>query len=220
MPRFEWYGEQLELHPERALFWMDRATIIITDPHFGKGQSFRSAGIPIPTGSTMADLEKLAGLLRVYQPVRLLILGDFFHNRESRSAETIAALKGFREEFQDIETILIRGNHDLHAGDPPEELTITVVSEPFADGPFIFRHFPVENPEGYTFAGHLHPAVRMGNTPGGRLTAPCFLFGENQALLPAFGSFTGTTRVQPKPTDRVFLIGSDEVIEVPSSIFS
>jgi metallophosphoesterase superfamily enzyme len=41
---------------------------------------------------------------------------------------------------------------------------------------------------------------------------PCFLIGEHVALLPAFGSFTGTFTVKPNPRDRVYLVAEGEVL--------
>jgi metallophosphoesterase superfamily enzyme len=38
--------------------------------------------------------------------------------------------------------VLVRGNHDSRAGDPPASLGIRVVDEPFAVGPFAACHHP------------------------------------------------------------------------------
>ena len=42
----------------------------------------------------------------------------------------------------------------------------------------------------------------------------CFLFGEEVALLPAFGSFTGSAPVYPEPGDRAFVVADGEVLAV------
>jgi hypothetical protein len=44
---------------------------------------------------------------------------------------------------------------------------------------------------------------------------PCFWFGAEVGLLPAFGGFTGSADVAPRGGDRVFVIADGEVIEVP-----
>lgn len=218
MPRFEWMGQQLEPLSGRALLWIDRATMILADPHFGKGQTFRNRGIPVPSGSTSADIHRLAKLMRLHEPARLVILGDFFHTRESQSAEVLHSLEEWRGEFPQTEVTLVRGNHDRHAGDPPASLGIRAVSEPYSTGPFSFCHFP-QATRGYTLAGHLHPSVQIRNGRQ-KLTNPCFVFGQETAILPAFGSFTGSCRITPDQTDRIFLVIPNQVMEIPVELVS
>ncbi len=66
----------------------------------------------------------------------------------------------------------------------------------------------------YGIAGHLHPAVTV--TGKGRLkeTLPCFCFGPRAAILPAFGSFTGTQLIRPTSEDRIYVVAGDEVVEM------
>ena len=45
---------------------------------------------------------------------------------------------------------------------------------------------------GYVLAGHLHPGVRLHGPGRQSVRLPCFAFGRNAALLPAFSEFTGT----------------------------
>jgi hypothetical protein len=49
------------------------------------------------------------------------------------------------------------------------------------------------------------------------MRAACFYFSKNLALLPAFGSFTGTHPVSPRAGDRVFAVGDGRVIMLPTS---
>jgi len=68
---------------------------------------------------------------------------------------------------------------------------------------FVTRHYPV--------AGHIHPAVTLSG--GGRVfSLPCFYFGRDYALLPAFGDFTGTAIVRPRSGERVFIVAEGQVI--------
>jgi len=105
----------------------------------------------------------------------------------------------------------VRGNHDRHAGDPPPEWDVRCVDAPHVEGPFVLLHEPAESGEGYVLAGHVHPAVRVGR---GKLAEalPCFLFGRRAALLPAFGEFTGTAVVHPRPGDRVIVLADGELV--------
>src|SRR5687768_11119506 len=72
-------GEHVLLHPERALIWVERHTLLIADPHFGKDDVFRRAGIALPGGTARADLARLGNLVDSNACERLVILGDFVH---------------------------------------------------------------------------------------------------------------------------------------------
>ncbi|MCC6453756.1 MAG: ligase-associated DNA damage response endonuclease PdeM [Caldilineaceae bacterium] len=209
----------LRLYAEGAIFWHEGATLFITDPHFGKADSFRHAGIAIPTTVLDHDLARLTRLLAASQATRLIVLGDFFHNRHSQSENTLATLETWRSQYPNLEIILVLGNHDLHAGNPPAHLNIQVVNAPFTLGPFQCHHLPQTEPSplGYILAGHLHPYVILRDRDGTTLRLPSYIVGPDQAILPAFGSFTGGQSFAPSPNDRVFVISEGEIAEVPTS---
>jgi DNA ligase-associated metallophosphoesterase len=146
---------------------------------------------------------------------RLVILGDLFHARAGRVAPpTLAAVRAWRAERQDLDIILVRGNHDRHAGDPPGDLGISCVDGPVTCSPFVLAHHPVASSFGYTLAGHLHPAVALVGLGRMRERLPCFHIGGGIGVLPAFGSFTGTALVRPRAGDRIFVIAEDEIAEI------
>ena len=43
---------------------------------------------------------------------------------------------------------------------------------------------------------------------------PCFLFGRDYAILPAFGDFTGFGYIEPGEGDRVYAIADSRVISI------
>ena len=65
-----------------------------------------------------------------------------------------------------------------------------------------------------TIAGHVHPCVRLRDVDGSSLRVPCFVFSDNAALLPAFGSFTGAHPLRPCDGDRIFTVGHGLVSEI------
>lgn len=209
----QWGGAALTLLPERAVWWAAEKTLFIADPHFGKAAAFRFAGIPVPETSHEDDLERLSHLLTMTGGQRLVILGDFLHAKTGRSEGLFAALHAWRERHSAIEIVLVEGNHDRHAGAPPEELRIECVKGPWALGPFYCRHEPQEDAGVHVLAGHLHPSFRLSDRTGISVRAPCFHFSARMGVLPAFGSFTGTHNIRPTPMDRVFLVGEGAVIE-------
>ena len=209
-------AERLTLLADRAAYWARLQTLLIADPHWGKAAAFRSGAIPVPRGTTSEGLARLDRLLDQTGAARLIVLGDFLHARKGRAPETLRALSGWRERHPRLELVLVRGNHDRGAGDPPKELGILAVSAPLLEPPFIFVHHPVRSDGGYVVSGHLHPGVRLAGPGGLRERLPCFWFGEQCAVLPAFGDFTGLAPISPQREDRVFVVAEDEVMEVAS----
>lgn len=210
-------GEELWLLPERAAYWARRGTLLIADPHFGKAASFRSAGVPVPAGTTDGTLARIDATLARTGAKRLVFLGDFLHAREGRAASTLGALGRWREEYEAIDVVLVRGNHDRRAGDPPAELRIHCVDAPLLEAPFAFAHHPGAVPDAYAIAGHIHPAVTLTGPGRQRDRLACFWFGASYAVLPAFGEFTGLANVEPVAGDQVFVIAGDDVRAVATA---
>ncbi|MEZ4706356.1 MAG: ligase-associated DNA damage response endonuclease PdeM [Caldilineaceae bacterium] len=214
-----WAGEDLKLYAQRALFWPRMQTLFITDPHWGKGETFRQSGIPIPPGGTLGDLARLTELLAATRAQQLIVLGDFFHTRHSRAPHIIDALYTWREAHRTLEIVLVRGNHDRHAGAPPPKLNITSVAAGYSVWPFICHHEPIDDmakkPGAYILAGHLHPVYTLRDRDGSQVRLPCFHFGRRQAILPAFASFSGSYGVAAAKGDRVFVVSDEFVVEIP-----
>ena len=204
-------GEELLLLAERAVYWQRMRTLLIADPHFGKAATFRSAGVPVPAGTTDGTLARIDATLARTGATRLIFLGDFLHAREGRSPATVAALGAWRARHEALDVVLVRGNHDRRAGDPPDGLRIRCVDAPLAEPPLGFVHHPGAVAGAYALAGHLHPGATMVGRGRQRLRLPCFWFGAEWAVLPAFGEFTGLAPIDPSPGDQVFVIAGDTV---------
>lgn len=207
-------GEELVLLAERAAFWRAAGTLLVADAHLGKAAAFRAAGVPVPRGTTGGTLQRLDAALARTRASRVLFLGDLLHAREGRAAATLQAVQQWRERHAAVEMVLVRGNHDARAGDPPASLGIGCIDGPLDETPFSFAHHPRRSDTGYILAGHLHPAVRLSGAAGARERLPCFWFGTEVGVLPAFGEFTGLADVTPAPGDGVWVVAGDSVIAV------
>lgn len=207
-------GERLHLLPERALYWPRTATLLVADVHFGKAAAFRSAGVPVPRGTTTGTLERLDAAIARCAPEHVVFLGDLLHAREGRHPDMLGTLHGWRARHRGVAMTLVRGNHDARAGDPPDSLDIRCLSGPLVHTPFVLAHHPVSSDAGYVLAGHVHPAVRLAGRARERTRLPCFWFGTRTGVLPAFGEFTGLADVQPGQEDQVFVVAGDNVVQV------
>ncbi len=207
-------GEELELLPERAIHWPARSTLLVADPHFGKAAAFRAGGIPVPSGTTSETLTRLAQLVARHQTARVILLGDFLHARTGRAPQTMQALAAWRAAHAQLEIILVRGNHDRSAGDPPADLNIQCCNAPMLEAPFAFLHHPGEIDGFYTLAGHLHPGALLSGGARDYQRFPCFWFRTDGAVLPAFGDFTGLALVDPDVGDRVYIAAGRDVLMV------
>ncbi len=208
-------GEATQLLLDKGLYLPRRQTLLVADPHFGKAATFRGAGIPIPTGTTADDLAIVGSMLAATGAQRLIILGDFFHAAAGRADRTMATIESWIAERRQLEIVIVRGNHDEQAGDPPRDWgcrCVNVLIEP----PFVFQHHPTESPHGYALAGHLHPSVYIADRHGAGLTAPCFWFTAAYGVLPALGRFTGRAVIDRQAEDRVFAVCGERVHEVPA----
>lgn len=208
-------GAPVHLWPERALSLPCEKTLLVADAHFGKAQAFRRLGVPVPEGTTQSNLQRLDAMLERSGARQVIFLGDMLHAPQSQDSITIEALRRWRARHGQVSMVLVRGNHDHRAGDPPAELDIEVVDEPWALGPWALCHHPQVVKGRYALAGHVHPAVHVGRGRE-RLRLPCFHFGDQVGVLPAFGDFTGSHTLSPTPSDQVFVIAEDEVRAWPS----
>lgn len=210
-----WAGETLTLLPERALWWPARRTLLLADLHIGKAASFRAWGQPVPAGTTQRNLARLDDLIAQHAPEQLVLLGDFLHAAAARTPQVLGALADWRARHAGLAITLVRGNHDDRAGDPPDALGIAVVDEPHLVGPFACCHHPQTHATHFVLAGHLHPVCRLHGPGRDRLRLPCFVAEPGQALLPAFGEFTGGWRVDAAPGRRLYAVGDGGVWPLP-----
>jgi uncharacterized protein len=200
------------LLPERALYWTRGETLVIADPHFGKAAAFRALGVPVPEQTTRSNLARLDAALTQTAARRLVVLGDFLHAKRGRSGNLLDTLAAWRAANASLPILLVRGNHDDRAGDPPDAWGIECREEPVESPPFVWRHEPAASMTGYVLAGHVHPAVYLSGAGGLSATLPCFYFGREYGLLPAFGDFTGTATVRPRVGEQVYVLADGVVL--------
>jgi len=181
-------NESLILTNQRALFWERHKTLVLSDLHIGKTAHFRKHGIPIPDDIMHKDLDRLKELILHFHPVQLLIVGDLFH---AEANSNMPHFQNWREQFSEIEMLLIKGNHDRLPQQWLTQLGLQTEHELFMD-PFLFVHDPSESPGvAFTISGHIHPGVFVKGKGRQRIKLPCFALHKQGLILPAFSQFTG-----------------------------
>lgn len=206
-------GTTLLLLPEKAAYWPEQKALLIADAHFGKAAAYRALGQPVPRGTTAANLQKLDRLLTIHDCRQIIFLGDFLHGPGSGTA-TRKAILAWRERHPELACILVRGNHDVRAGDPAPELRIQFVDEPWLIGPFALCHEPARHPTHHVIAGHVHPTFRLSGRARQSLTLPCFSSTADMTLLPSFGGFTGGFVIDCAQGDQIFVTDEEFVWQV------
>jgi uncharacterized protein len=210
-------GVELELLSGKAAWWPAESTLLIADAHLGKAVSYRRLGVPVPEATTGGNLDALDALLALHDARRIAFLGDLLHSRFSHDKATLAAVAAWREQRSQLELILVRGNHDDHAGDPPPSWGVQCVDEPLTlpgASHLALCHHPQPRHGSYVLAGHLHPCTTIGRGID-RLRLPCFHIGPGVGVLPAFGAFTGMHPIERASGDRVFVVADNAVHELP-----
>ncbi|UXY17043.1 ligase-associated DNA damage response endonuclease PdeM [Chitiniphilus purpureus] len=207
-------GETLWLLPDKALYWPARRLLLLADLHLGKAATFRARGQPVPDGTTATNLARLDAVLARYETTSLIFLGDLLHAREALTPALLERLAAWRARHPGLDCLLVRGNHDRHAGPLPDALGIDTVAEQPA-GPFLLRHEPHREPGRIVLAGHVHPAYVLQGPGRDRVRLPCFSIEDDLGVLPAFGDFTGSWTVASAPGRRIYLVGDGQVWPVP-----
>ena len=206
-------GQNFLLLPQKAALWQEEKILVVADVHLGKVGHFRKAGIAIPRSLEQEDLSMLSDLIHLYRPEKILFLGDLFHSDHNNDWDWLVL---WRDLFKNVEMILVRGNHDIISDKFYLDSGFSL-HDTYSLGPFLFIHAPLplkklRDESAYVISGHIHPGVKLLGKGRQALTLPCFHFGPRQAVLPAFGKFTGRFCLDCDKDDRIFGVLKDSVV--------
>ncbi|WP_300602312.1 ligase-associated DNA damage response endonuclease PdeM [Niabella sp.] len=202
--------ETLILSAARAAYWPARKMLMLADLHLGKTGYFRAHGIPVSREVMEDDLRRLTGLIEQFKPEQVLVAGDMFHHRFNND---VLVFKNWRQAYQELQFVLVPGNHDRHMEVDYADLSIQVTGPEHINPPFHFVHEMEEaHPERLTISGHVHPGYLLSGKARQALCLPCFVYGPHQLLLPAFSAFTGLcTTFEKAPGAHYFVISGDKI---------
>ena len=207
-------GNTFLLSASRCIFWEEERILIMSDLHLGKTGHFRKSGIAIPQAIFKEDMQRLVTQLQIFKPRQVIIIGDMFHSYDNKEHEFF--LK-WRQDFADIPIHLVKGNHDILKEAWYAKAGITIIKCELTIGNFVFVHDFTDctaPDSGYIFSGHIHPGVTVRGAGRQSLHFPCFYFGKEYAVLPAFSKFTGTYTIEPKAGESVFALVEQTLVKI------
>jgi DNA ligase-associated metallophosphoesterase len=179
-------GETFAAFHEGALYWPAEQTLLLADLHLEKASWYAKGGQFLPPYDSEATLAAVIALVDRCDPLRLLCLGDSFHDAlgcERLGQKARAMLIALTAR---LDWVWIVGNHDpgfsdLCGGSLAEELDIRGIQ---------LRHAADRNDPRPEISGHFHPKLRL-NLKGRQVSRRCFVATASKLIMPAFGSLTG-----------------------------
>lgn len=213
-------GIQLQLLPEKAIYVEQLNSLLVSDVHLGKSETFQSLGVPVSNQVNQANLERLQKLCDRFHPENLYILGDLFHSRLAMVAEVLEGWSSFLETI-DTNVSLIVGNHDRSLLSKLNQFQIDCFTDSLVVGNLVLSHEPEPQPNSLNICGHIHPCVRI-KTRLDNLRLPCFYLNsaQNLLMLPSFGEFTGGYEVSLNSSSIAYAIVDDAVVPLSKTTTS
>lgn len=122
---------------QKALYWDEQKTLILSDLHLGKTGHFRKEGVPVPQGVYKSDLHRLFHIIQDHKPEQLIIAGDMFHSKMNKEVDLFTR---WRKDLSQLHIQLIKGNHDILHSDHYAEADIIVTDCSLQVERFCFVH--------------------------------------------------------------------------------
>lgn len=201
-----------KLLPQKAIFWKNNRTLLISDLHLGKVSHFRKSGIALPSIALANNFKRLDELILTNNAERIILLGDLFHSSYNEEWEFFTE---WRNKYHSIQVIIVLGNHDILPMELFENSNI-LVEDYLQEDKFLFIHHPIAYPDEniYSFCGHIHPVFCLKSRTKQKLKLPCFVVDEMQTILPSFGVFTGGYEVKSFQGRKIFVVTEEEVFKI------
>lgn len=193
---------------DKALFFPEKAILVIGDLHIGYEESLVESGILLPEQQLTEVIESLKKIMEEIETKnqkvkKVIFLGDikhFFGYEQKEKANFQLVLDFLQEYVSEKDIVLIKGNHDTM------DYSYGKMKDYYVDGDIAFVHGHVSFPEIYgnnirtVVSGHLHPSVILEEKPGVKKeNYKCFLEGvsgkKTFLVLPSFLDFYEGTPV-------------------------
>jgi putative SbcD/Mre11-related phosphoesterase len=199
----------------------EERTVVVADLHIGYESALEAEGIHIPRIQTNAIKQSLAQIIEKYEPDRLVVLGDLKHEFSRNLGQEMRDVRAVLDSVSNqVEVILVKGNHDNYLENIVSRIQIPVVPQYKAAGlTFVHGHQPCADRP--LIMGHEHPSIKIVEKVGAYLKMPCFVYLREEGILvlPAFSplaSGTDLTGITPaeylSPIMKNIDVGRGEII--------
>ncbi len=202
--------------PSGALWLAAERTLVVADLHLEKGSAYAARGQLLPPYDTGETLDRLALEVARFDPGRVVLLGDSFHDPQANARLGQADVGRIAFLAAGRNLVWILGNHDgaASAGLPGETVSALRLAN------LLLVHEPAGRPSPGEIAGHLHPCAKVRGFSA-TLRRRCFATDGTRMVLPAFGAYAGGLNVldpafrplfAQRPT--ALVLGADRVHQV------
>ena len=162
------------------------AAVIVCDLHLGMEAAAQAEGAFFPKRQKPVLMKRLERILDRFRPELFVIDGDFKHNfgRDMRHE-----MEEVKEVFDHLDSrtqvVLTKGNHDNYLKNILPDTPLpgsTLVGDSFVCHGH--RDLPaLESFNGLKVLAHEHPALKLQDSVGARVSAPAFVFDEASRTL-------------------------------------
>jgi uncharacterized protein len=205
-------AENVLLDSRLALFHEGEKWLALADLHFGFELSQRMAGNLFPLWGMQSIETRLRELLRDYQPLKLILVGDLVHDK-SGAQEFFSLVTRLREQS---DVILIGGNHDIaiNRQRSNKECSRFDLIDSFATDQFEFHHGDCDRKRNgrIQIIGHFHPAATLRDGAGLRLKFPALVQEIDCWILPAFSPWAAGTEWEERERSRTWLCTPQRIL--------
>ena len=194
---------------EGALFINQNRYLIISDLHLGKSISMNNNGHVIPTYDLNETIFKLKRIIKKYKPLKVILLGDNFHDKYSILHLNNKFLNQLKEITKVVQFIWIYGNHDEEL--MRKDKIYGKFVKNYIEKKLFFTHIKKKRNSYFEFSGHFHPKtyILVNNS---RFYYKCFVLGKDFCILPSFGPYTGGLDVKSHALKKVIDEDADLII--------
>lgn len=213
-------GEDVDLLASRAAYWRGRSTLLVSDLHLGKVETFGAHGVGLPEALAAQPLESLAGAVRATGAERVLVLGDLLHAGLGITPALVERVRAWIA-ISGVRVAVVPGNHDRAIERVREAWRLEVLGRVHTEGVFSFAHDPADcradgsaGGVGAWWCGHVHPVVGVRSAADSLRLACFWMRASGECVLPAFNVFTGGARIAPLAGDRVYAIADGRVVDL------
>lgn len=198
-------GEEMELLPERAIFWPAMELLLIADI----GWVFTKKTV---IASGLEELEHIKEVVQKKSVKRVLLLGDVAPEGRSFDKELLVEIKIWSQNLRCPFYIAFPKTPYISI-EEAKGYGVAAWADPLIIPPFAFSKDPHENDKYFTFSGHVHPQIVLKKGKD-RVFFPCFQVKQHQAILPSFTDDAAPQAISWTSEERIFAIDGSTIISI------